>query len=184
VFDIYISILHPIPTFYTCTYVLAPIFSMLCICGTTLQMAGLVPTHIRIAPGQRLWSTLEIQYHDEDEEDGSWRIDGTTDTLIYTGSVTYIYRSHGMYDAFFTAPVQITQRVPFHRIWDSHRHVHEPAPENLGRRRVVGDARTYRRLFGQVYRGRGRGRGRGQVSRDHRASTEDSSTSSYHPSDP
>jgi hypothetical protein len=79
-----------------------------------------------------------------------------------------------MYDAYFTAPVQITQRVPFHRIWESHRHAHELVPENLGRRRVVGDARTYCRLFGQVFRGRGCGCGRGQVSRDQRASTEGS----------
>ncbi|MCI28496.1 hypothetical protein A2U01_0049697 [Trifolium medium] len=47
-----------------------------------------------------------------------------------------------MYDAFFIAPIQITQRLPFQRIWNNHRHIHEPAPENLGRRHG-GDARTY-----------------------------------------
>ncbi|MCI42986.1 hypothetical protein A2U01_0064223 [Trifolium medium] len=63
-------------------------------------MAGHVPTHIRIAPGQRLWSTLEIQYHDDDEDEGNWRIDGTTDILIFTGSDTIpppseqAYRDH------------------------------------------------------------------------------------------
>ncbi|MCI84125.1 hypothetical protein A2U01_0105401, partial [Trifolium medium] len=33
-------------------------------------MAGHVPTHIRIAPCQQIWSTLEIQYHDDDEDEG------------------------------------------------------------------------------------------------------------------
>ncbi|MCI29903.1 hypothetical protein A2U01_0051112 [Trifolium medium] len=66
-------------------------------------MAGHVPIYIRIVQGQRLWSILEIEYYDDDEDEGIWMINDTTNASTFIGSMTYISEFRDVWNFLYSS---------------------------------------------------------------------------------
>lgn len=119
------------------------------VCSLEPQMAGHFPPTFPTNPRHALWNDLLNVYQDDG---GIWNFDDAESTNPFMIRVTYVYRSFGTDDTILETPMRITQELTCHQAWDIHRNIHEPMPENLGRRRVGGIGRLYRRQFSLFYR--------------------------------